>query len=120
MPLLSTDVHLPGAAGFPPAATGPVSRGTAPARGVDAGCAEMRSCPFCGAPPVWERHPALPSAARLACGDPGCGARPATEYLLHEFATEAAARWNTRVPPAENRRSAPAAGTHPISGGAPR
>ncbi|HEX8363113.1 MAG TPA: EamA family transporter [Longimicrobium sp.] len=55
-------------------------------------------CPFCGSPAALEQHPCLPAALRVACGEQGCGVRPATEYLLDEYHSELAAAWNARRP----------------------
>jgi hypothetical protein len=57
----------------------------------------LRSCPFCAGPPAWEPHPDFASALRIRCGGSGCGVRPATEYLLREFAGDLANLWNARA-----------------------
>ena len=55
------------------------------------------SCPFCGGAPACEPHPDFASALRIRCVHSRCGVRPATEYLLREFAGELAELWNARA-----------------------
>ena len=58
----------------------------------------LRPCPFCGAAPVLEPDPWTGQSVRIACGSGACGIRPATEYLLPDYADELCRAWNGRVP----------------------
>lgn len=80
----------------PTAGCGGADEQNAIRRGVPDGPV-LWSCPFCGGAPAWEPHPHFASAFRIRCGASGCGVRPATEYLLREFAAELAGLWNARA-----------------------
>jgi hypothetical protein len=53
-------------------------------------------CPFCGSAPALEAHALDPDIVRIACRGDGCRIRPATEYLLLEYAHELRSAWNAR------------------------
>ena len=57
----------------------------------------LRSCPFCGGAPVWERGSVMAEAVRIVCHADECPIRPATEYLLHEHAAMLRDAWNRRA-----------------------
>jgi hypothetical protein len=56
----------------------------------------LLACPFCGGAAAREAHPSLADAVRIACAGEACPVRPATEYLLAEYAAELDAAWNRR------------------------
>jgi hypothetical protein len=60
----------------------------------------LRPCPFCGADAALEPSHLLRESIRITCGNPSCGVRPATEYLLACYADELCAAWNARPAPA--------------------
>ncbi len=64
------------------------------------GPAGLLPCPFCGSYPVREVHPHEGHIIRFACHAERCAVRPATEYLLEEYAESLHGAWNWRWTPA--------------------